>query len=31
MNLVWAFNFTTDTDAEGNPIELDTFDYQKVG
>ncbi|KAJ7843055.1 cytochrome P450 [Mycena olivaceomarginata] len=29
MNLVWAFNFTTDTDAEGNPIELDTFDYQK--
>ncbi|KAJ7657112.1 cytochrome P450 [Mycena rosella] len=29
MNLVWAFNFTTDTDAGGNPIESDTFDYQK--
>ncbi|KAJ7489151.1 cytochrome P450 [Mycena latifolia] len=29
MNLVWAFNFTTDTDANGNPIELDTFAYQK--
>ncbi|KAK7052033.1 putative cytochrome P450 [Favolaschia claudopus] len=28
MNLVWAFNFTTDIDAQGNPIVLDTFDYQ---
>jgi hypothetical protein len=30
MNLVWAFNFTTDTDEGGKPIEVDTFDYQKV-
>jgi hypothetical protein len=30
MNLVWAFNFETDTDSGGNPIKLDTFDYQKV-
>ncbi|KAJ7665799.1 hypothetical protein B0H17DRAFT_951228, partial [Mycena rosella] len=29
MNLVWAFNFTTDTDVGDNPIKLDTFDYQK--
>ncbi|KAJ7234772.1 cytochrome P450 [Mycena haematopus] len=29
MNLVWAFNFTTDTDAEGNPIKLNTLDYQR--
>ncbi|KAJ7279406.1 cytochrome P450 [Mycena rebaudengoi] len=29
MNLVWAFNFETDTDSAGNRIELDTFDYQK--
>ncbi|KAJ7202055.1 cytochrome P450 [Mycena pura] len=29
MNLVWAFDFKTDTDASGNPIEVDTFDYQK--
>ncbi|KAK7042226.1 putative cytochrome P450 [Favolaschia claudopus] len=29
MNFVWAFNFTADTDAQGNPILLNTFDYQK--
>ncbi|KAF7369266.1 putative cytochrome P450 [Mycena venus] len=29
MNLVWAFNFTTELDGEGNPVKLDTFDYQK--
>ncbi|KAF8209627.1 cytochrome P450 [Mycena galopus ATCC 62051] len=29
MNLVWAFDFTIDVDADGNPIKLDTFDYQK--
>ncbi|KAF7328682.1 putative cytochrome P450 [Mycena sanguinolenta] len=29
MNLVWAFNFTADTDAGGNPIKLDTFDYER--
>ncbi|KAK7016903.1 hypothetical protein R3P38DRAFT_2988185 [Favolaschia claudopus] len=29
MNFVWAFNFTPDTDAQGNPIHLDTFDYTK--
>ncbi|KAF8176366.1 cytochrome P450, partial [Mycena galopus ATCC 62051] len=29
MNLVWAFDFTTDTDADGNAIKLDTFDYEK--
>ncbi|KAJ7040918.1 cytochrome P450 [Mycena alexandri] len=29
MNLVWAFSFSTETDAEGNPIKLDTFAYQK--
>ncbi|KAF7328683.1 putative cytochrome P450 [Mycena sanguinolenta] len=29
MNFVWAFNFTADTDAEGNPIKLDTFDYER--
>ncbi|KAJ6482554.1 cytochrome P450 [Mycena sanguinolenta] len=29
MNFVWAFDFTTDTDAEGNPIKLDTFDYER--
>jgi len=29
MNLIWAFNFTTDTDEKGKPIEVDTFDYQK--
>ncbi|KAJ7234771.1 cytochrome P450 [Mycena haematopus] len=29
MNLVWAFDFKTDTDADGNSIKLDTFDYQK--
>ncbi|KAJ6564650.1 cytochrome P450 [Mycena capillaripes] len=28
MNLLWAFNFTTDTNAAGNPIELDTFDFE---
>ncbi|KAF8176374.1 cytochrome P450 [Mycena galopus ATCC 62051] len=26
---LWAFDFTTDTDADGNPIKLDTFDYEK--
>ncbi|KAJ7182865.1 cytochrome P450 [Mycena crocata] len=29
MNLVWAFDFNKDTDAGGNLIELDIFDYQK--
>ncbi|KAF8176369.1 cytochrome P450 [Mycena galopus ATCC 62051] len=29
MKLLWAFNFTTDTDADDNPIKLDTFDYEK--
>ncbi|KAJ6527186.1 cytochrome P450 [Mycena capillaripes] len=29
MNLVWAFNFTTDTDAGGKPVEVDVFDYRK--
>ncbi|KAJ7779139.1 cytochrome P450 [Mycena metata] len=29
MNLVWAFNFSPETDEEGNPIKLDTFAYQK--
>ncbi|KAK7019954.1 putative cytochrome P450 [Favolaschia claudopus] len=29
MNFVWAFNFTADIDAQGNPILLDTFDYMK--
>ncbi|KAK7052035.1 putative cytochrome P450 [Favolaschia claudopus] len=29
MNFVWAFNFTPDTDTQGNPIHLDTFDYTK--
>ncbi|KAJ7276612.1 cytochrome P450 [Mycena rebaudengoi] len=29
MNLVWAFNFKTDTDSNGNPVKLDTFNYQK--
>jgi len=29
MNLVWAFNFSTEPDAQGNPVKLDTFDYQK--
>ncbi|KAJ7640418.1 cytochrome P450 [Mycena polygramma] len=29
MNLVWAFDFTTATDAGGKPMELDTFDYQR--
>ncbi|KAJ7100794.1 cytochrome P450 [Mycena belliarum] len=29
MNLVWAFDFAMDTDANGKPIELDTFAYQK--
>ncbi|KAJ7279289.1 cytochrome P450 [Mycena rebaudengoi] len=29
MNLVWAFNFETDTDSNGNPVKLDTFDYYK--
>ncbi|KAK7052071.1 putative cytochrome P450 [Favolaschia claudopus] len=29
MNLVWAFNFTPDTDTQGNPIPLDTLDYHK--
>ncbi|KAJ6564646.1 hypothetical protein B0H19DRAFT_1068176 [Mycena capillaripes] len=28
MNIVWAFNFTKDTNAAGNPIELDTFDLR---
>ncbi|KAF8160325.1 cytochrome P450 [Mycena galopus ATCC 62051] len=29
MNLVWAFNFSTDTDSQGNPIKLNTFDYEQ--
>ncbi|KAJ7677806.1 cytochrome P450 [Mycena polygramma] len=29
MNLVWAFNFAAQKDAAGNPVELDTFAYQK--
>ncbi|KAK7052015.1 putative cytochrome P450 [Favolaschia claudopus] len=29
MNFVWAFNFTPDTDTQGNPILLDMFDYHK--
>ncbi|KAF7377422.1 putative cytochrome P450 [Mycena sanguinolenta] len=29
MNFVWAFNFTADTDAEGNPIRLDTFNFER--
>ncbi|KAJ7843073.1 cytochrome P450 [Mycena olivaceomarginata] len=27
MNLLWAFNFNKATDAEGKPIEVDTWDY----
>ncbi|KAJ7665782.1 hypothetical protein B0H17DRAFT_951226, partial [Mycena rosella] len=27
---VWAFNFARDTDAGGNPINPDTWDYLKV-
>ncbi|KAJ7236779.1 hypothetical protein C8J57DRAFT_1247531 [Mycena rebaudengoi] len=30
MNLVWAFKFETETDSDGNPVKLNTFDYQKV-
>ncbi|KAJ7257797.1 cytochrome P450 [Mycena rebaudengoi] len=30
MNLVWAFNFETDTDSAGNPVKVDVFDYEKV-
>ncbi|KAJ7665797.1 cytochrome P450 [Mycena rosella] len=29
MNLVWAFNFAPDTDAGGNPIKPNTWDYSK--
>ncbi|KAJ7767964.1 cytochrome P450 [Mycena maculata] len=29
MNLIWAFDFNTDIDADGRPIELDTFAYAK--
>ncbi|KAJ6551141.1 cytochrome P450 [Mycena capillaripes] len=27
MNLLWAFNFGKDIDADGKPVELDTMDY----
>jgi hypothetical protein len=30
MNLLWAFNFNKATDAEGKPIEVDTWDYVTV-
>ncbi|KAJ7463963.1 hypothetical protein FB451DRAFT_1179801 [Mycena latifolia] len=29
MNLLWAFNFKTDIDAEGNFVKVDTFAYKK--
>ncbi|KAJ7916679.1 cytochrome P450 [Mycena leptocephala] len=29
MNLIWAFNFTSATDGDGNPIKPDIFDYEK--
>ncbi|KAK7016901.1 putative cytochrome P450, partial [Favolaschia claudopus] len=29
MYLIWAFNFTTTTDAERNPILVDTFEYEE--
>ncbi|KAK7052036.1 putative cytochrome P450 [Favolaschia claudopus] len=29
MFLIWAFNFSTANDAEGNPISVDTFKYEK--
>ncbi|KAK7016892.1 putative cytochrome P450 [Favolaschia claudopus] len=29
MFLIWAFNFSTATDAEGDPIVVDTFKYEK--
>ncbi|KAJ7607153.1 cytochrome P450 [Roridomyces roridus] len=29
MNLIWAFQFSPDTDASGNPIPLDTSAYQR--
>ncbi|KAJ7471393.1 cytochrome P450 [Mycena galericulata] len=29
MNLIWAFNFESDIDAEGNPIKADTSAYLK--
>ncbi|KAJ7108007.1 cytochrome P450 [Mycena crocata] len=29
MNLLWAFDFKQDTDAGGNPVEIDTFDFHK--
>jgi hypothetical protein len=30
MNLIWAFNFSPDIDAEGNPIPVNTVAYKKV-
>jgi len=29
MNLIWAFNFSPDIDAEGNPILVNTVAYKK--
>ncbi|KAJ7772816.1 cytochrome P450 [Mycena olivaceomarginata] len=31
MNLLWAFDFKSDIDTNGDPIPVDTFAYRKVG